>query len=76
MHRMGEAVEGMARQMHRLAEHSRSMMGEERFARDREMQQNMERLREHMNEMAEGMENTLRIMERIRSRLEAPEGGS
>ncbi len=67
-------MERMAQDMNRLMEHSRSMIQDQQFLRDREMQRDMERLHEHMNGMADQMENTLRVMERLQQRLHQPGG--
>ncbi|MEE9132288.1 MAG: hypothetical protein V3U13_01890 [Gemmatimonadota bacterium] len=74
MRRVGESMERMAQDMNRLMEHSRSMIQDQKFLRDREMQRDMERLHEHMNGMADQMENTLRVMERLQQRLHQPGG--
>jgi hypothetical protein len=46
------------------------------FLRDREMQRDMDRLREHLSSMAAQMESTLQTMERMQKRLTPPPEGS
>ncbi len=68
LQRICESVEGMAQHMNRVMEGSRNMLGDPALARDRQMQRELERLRERMDDVAGQMENTLQIMERLQQR--------
>jgi predicted ATP-dependent protease len=74
-----ERLRDMSREMGRMAEALRGATERMRdVVRDRqmmhspEMQQEMERLRTHLDDMCERMEEGLRIMERLRQQLRTP----
>ena len=64
-HSLGLAAGEMTQTMYGL----RQMAQEPGAGLDREMEQHMERLREHMNEASQQMEAGLQVMEQLRARL-------
>lgn len=65
-----EALEGQARQMRQLAERAHEMVGSREFAGDRLMQRDMEQLRRRLQTMANELEGSLQLMERVRQRTQ------
>lgn len=63
-----DALEQQARQMHQVAERAQEMIRSREFAGDRQMQQDMEQLRRRLQTMANEMDGTLQLMERLRER--------
>lgn len=63
-----DALEQQARQMHQLGERAQEMMRSREFAGDRQMQRDMEQLRRRLHTMANEMDGTLQLMERLRER--------
>jgi uncharacterized protein (DUF885 family) len=70
MLRTCEGFEGQAQQLRQLATRAQEMMQHRDFAGDREMQRDMDRLRTRLHEMADGLEESLQLMERIRTRTQ------
>ncbi len=66
-----EALEGQARQMRQLAERAHEMAGSREFGGDRLMQRDMEQLRQRLQTMANELEGSLQLMERVRQRTQA-----
>jgi len=65
-----DALEGQARQMRQLAERAHEMVGSREFAGDRLMQRDMEQLRRRLHTMANELEGSLQLMERVRQRTQ------
>jgi hypothetical protein len=65
-----EALEGQARQMGQLAERAHEMVGSREFTGDRLMQRDMEQLRRRLQTMANELEGSLQLMERVRQRTQ------
>jgi len=65
-----DALEGQARQMRQLAERAHEMVGSREFAGDRLMERDMEQLRSRLHTMANELEGSLQLMERVRQRTQ------
>ena len=63
-----EALEQQARQMHQFAQRADDMIRSREFQRDRDMQRDMDRLRQRLDAMAKEMDESLKLMERVRDR--------
>jgi hypothetical protein len=67
-----EALEQQARQMHQFAQRAEEMIRSREFQRDRDMQQDMDRLRLRLETMTKEMDESLKLMERVRDRTRTP----
>ncbi len=67
-----EALEQQARQMHQFAQRADEMIRSRDFQRDRDMQRDMDRLRQRLDVMANEMDESLKLMERVRDRTRTP----
>lgn len=72
---MARSMTDGAREMHRAMEQLRNMVGDPGAGWDQQMEREMERLRQHWEEMAGQMEEGLLIMDRLRERIHQPSGG-
>lgn len=70
MQRLGEHFHAMAGEMKNAMERNQAMMQNKEMMRNREMERDMSQLRNHMNELTEEMENTVRLMERMTNRMQ------
>ena len=68
MLRTSESFEQHAQQLKVVAERTQDMIRSRDFQRDREMQQDMDRLREHLHTMAAQLDDSLQLMERLQLR--------
>ena len=64
-----DALEQQARQMRQLGERAQEMMQNREFASDPQMRRDMERLRQRLHTMADEMDGSLQLMERMRERV-------
>jgi hypothetical protein len=69
---MAHAMSGAAGEMNRVMERARDMVDDPDTPWGQDAEQEMNRLREHMENMARQMEDGLQIMERLQLRLGAP----
>jgi hypothetical protein len=67
---MAQAMNEGAVQMHQAMEQLRDMMGEPGVTWDRDMERDMQQLRERWENMPGSMEDGLRIMERLRDQVQ------
>jgi methyl-accepting chemotaxis protein len=67
-------VGGVAQQMQQNAERLREMSRDRLFLGDPEMEREMERLREHWEEMGERLRESVEALERMQKRLGQPPG--
>jgi hypothetical protein len=65
-----EGFENQARQMHQLAERAQEMIRSREFTQDRVMRRDMEQLRKRLHTMANELEESLKLMERVRTRTQ------
>ena len=72
---MAQAMNDGAQEMQRAMEQLRNMMGEPGASGNGDMQRDMDQLRQHWNDMAGQMEESLQIMERLRDRLQISSEG-
>lgn len=63
-----DGLEQQARQMQQTATRAEEMIRSRDFQRDRDMQRDMDRLRQRLDNMANEMDESLKIMERLRDR--------
>lgn len=66
---MAQSMTDGAGEMHRAMEQFRYMLGDPALGWDPEMEREMEQLRQHWEAMADQMEESLQIMDRLRDRL-------
>lgn len=62
MQRLGEHLNAMAGQMKNAMERSKMMMQDQEWMRNREMERDMKRFREHMSDMTEQIEASVQFM--------------
>jgi hypothetical protein len=67
---MAQSMDDGAQQTHRAMEQLRNMLGDPAVAGDGDMVREMERLRQHWEEIAGQMEEGLQIMDRLHDRLQ------
>lgn len=67
---MAQSMDDGAQQTHRAMEQLRNMLGDPAIAGNGDMVREMERLRQHWEEIAGQMEEGLQIMDRLRDRLQ------
>lgn len=70
LHTMAQAMNDGAQQMHRAMEQLRNMMGDPSVSGTGDFQRDMDRLRQHWDDVAGQMEQGLQIMDRLRDRLQ------
>ncbi len=70
MQRMSESLGTMAEHMKTTMERYQAMTHDHQMLRERDMEQDMDKIREHMNTMTQQMEETLQIMERLHKKLQ------
>ena len=68
MLRTTEAFDAQIGHMKTLAERAEEMIRSREFQRDRDMQQDMDQLRQRLGTMANELEESLKLMERVRQR--------
>jgi hypothetical protein len=72
MQRTCEALDQHAQQLRMLGDRAQDMIRSRDFQRDQEMQRDMDRLRQHLNTMANELDGSLKLMERLQQRVHAP----
>ena len=72
MREMARDMAGAGEGMERAMERAREMIRDPAAMGDQEMQRDMDRLRQHWEDIAGRMEEGLQIMERVRTRLSQP----
>ena len=69
MQRMDECVRNMAEHMQAAMEQHQRMMQDAAFMHDPETQHDMEKLREHMGDMTDQLEQSVQMLQRLNHRL-------
>lgn len=69
---MCRSLDAAAVQLRQNMQRTREMAGDPAFQHDPELQREMERLREHWQAMATGMEDGYQALERLRQRISQP----
>ena len=69
---MARAMDGAMNEMKQNMQRAREMARTQLFQNDPELQQDMERLRNHWRDMLGKMEEGIGVMERIQKRLHTP----
>jgi hypothetical protein len=67
---MCDSIQMSARETYRSMDRIQEMLQDETITRDRDMQRDMDRMRQHFDSVSKNLEETLTPMERIRDRLQ------
>jgi hypothetical protein len=76
MQRLGEHMNGVATQLKNATEQCQLMLQDREMLRDRNMDQDMTRLRERLQTMTGDLEESVQAMERLQERIENAETAS